>query len=640
MEKSKSIISLIIIVATALIFLGAIAFSFLFPTNYVEDDSKNYKIQSLNTIINLNKDNTLDITENYVVNFPRDAEELSHGLYRAIPLVNSVKYTDNSGKVVSKNYSVKISNVEATRVYDMFYEDDFFVIQLGSAYSYANEFENYTISYTLQLPNDRIFEYDQFYFNILGNFWNTTIDNFSAEIEFFESVENQKDTLKIFKGTFGSSNELDDENFGWSNNFKTLSVTASNLAVGEGLTVKMLFENNYFDSEYSYLPIYIAVVGIIVVAIISLLLFIKHNNKTKLIPVVQFKPKANLTSADIGYIMDKKVDNKDIASLIIYWAEKGYVKIIEEDKITYIQKLKNASSSMKMYEKTMFNAIFADDSKDKISIKFIGEKLVNSFESIRKNIKEENQKSFDKTAVFARGAICALTGIVFGAVFALLNILTVHSLLTIFSIILGILLIVEMASIAMHLDKNYFEHNNKKVLATILNIIIIALLFGFAYVSYEAFVDVVYLSFITPIFVIFEMLLVSKFNVRTDEGMKDLGDIAGLKNFIETAEKSRLEMLCNDNPEFFYQILPYAYVLGVYEKWCKKFEGIALEKPSWYVSDNDTLNAFIWISIINNSCGSFSRGIDLARISNASHSGGSGGGFSGGGFGGGGGGRW
>ena len=86
------------------------------------------------------------------------------------------------------------------------------------------------------------------------------------------------------------------------------------------------------------------------------------------IPVIQFNVDKKYTSADVGYIMDKKVDNKDVASLIIYWAQHGYLKIVEQKikkkLVTYLQKIKDLPSSAKPYEKSFFDAIFA---KDKIN---------------------------------------------------------------------------------------------------------------------------------------------------------------------------------------------------------------------------------------------------------------------------------
>ena len=36
------------------------------------------------------------------------------------------------------------------------------------------------------------------------------------------------------------------------------------------------------------------------------------------------------------------------------------------------------------------------------------------------------------------------------------------------------------------------------------------------------------------------------------------------------------------DPEYFYHILPYTYALGVSDKWIKKFESIAMQPPRWY----------------------------------------------------------
>lgn len=128
---------------------------------------------------------------------------------------------------------------------------------------------------------------------------------------------------------------------------------------------------------------------------------------------------------------------------------------------------------------------------------------------------------------------------------------------------------------------------------------------------------------------------------RTDEGTKMLGRINGFKNFLESAEKEKLEELVNDNPEYFYNILPYAYVLGVSDKWMKKFEGITMEAPHWYYS----YYPYSYITFgrfMRNTMSTASN--YMVAMPKSSGSGGGfssgGGGFSGGGVGGGGGGSW
>jgi uncharacterized membrane protein YgcG len=138
---------------------------------------------------------------------------------------------------------------------------------------------------------------------------------------------------------------------------------------------------------------------------------------------------------------------------------------------------------------------------------------------------------------------------------------------------------------------------------------------------------------------------------RTQQGMKWYGQIMGLKRFIETAEVSRLEMLVHETPFIFYDVLPYAYVLGISDTWSSKFESLSIPSPTWYSTYNNRpftplymntmfvssmRNVQSSITTITTSSGSSKGGFGSGGFGGGS----SGGGFSGGGFGGGGGGGW
>ena len=133
---------------------------------------------------------------------------------------------------------------------------------------------------------------------------------------------------------------------------------------------------------------------------------------------------------------------------------------------------------------------------------------------------------------------------------------------------------------------------------------------------------------------------------RTKYGIEILGKLKGFKNFLEVAEKEKLETMVLQNPNYFYDILPYAYVLGVSDKWIKKFEFISMKSPSWYDSTSsfDVSNFETFINSTMTSAESVmtsSPSSDFGSSSSSdSSSGSSGGGSSGGGSGGGGGGSW
>jgi uncharacterized membrane protein YgcG len=127
---------------------------------------------------------------------------------------------------------------------------------------------------------------------------------------------------------------------------------------------------------------------------------------------------------------------------------------------------------------------------------------------------------------------------------------------------------------------------------------------------------------------------------RTQDYTEKLNMIIGFRNFILYTEKDKLEAMLEDDPQFYYEILPYAQVLGVTDKWAEKFKAITLQPPAWVSTPFGT---YLEFAIINRSLRNMTMAMVrtmLSRPSSSGRSGGSGGsigGFGGGGHGGGGG---
>ena len=77
--------------------------------------------------------------------------------------------------------------------------------------------------------------------------------------------------------------------------------------------------------------------------------------------------------------------------------------------------------------------------------------------------------------------------------------------------------------------------------------------------------------------------------------------LTGFKEFIKAAEIDRIKLLVEENPGYFYNILPFAMVFGLTDKWAKNFDSIMKEPPGWY----DTQGIQAGFSIV-----SFARGLD------------------------------
>lgn len=134
---------------------------------------------------------------------------------------------------------------------------------------------------------------------------------------------------------------------------------------------------------------------------------------------------------------------------------------------------------------------------------------------------------------------------------------------------------------------------------------------------------------------------------RTKQSAETLGKVLGLRQFIESAELDRINQLVEQDPAYFFNVLPYAYVMGLTDKWAKNFEKITIVQPDWYVGyeDSTLFNVWMFNSMMRDCYRAAESHIEIAIPDGGDSGGGggfssSGGGFSGGGFGGGGGGSW
>ncbi|MDE6200644.1 MAG: DUF2207 domain-containing protein [Clostridiales bacterium] len=81
-----------------------------------------------------------------------------------------------------------------------------------------------------------------------------------------------------------------------------------------------------------------------------------------------------------------------------------------------------------------------------------------------------------------------------------------------------------------------------------------------------------------------------RIDIRSDRDVRIYGRICAFKQFLLDAEKDRLETLIEENPNYYFDILPYCYILNITKKLKEKFDNITTDGPSWYLGElRDTL---------------------------------------------------
>lgn len=599
----------------------------------VEDNS--YITDSFVTEIQANEDYSFDVTETIDVDFITP----KHGIFRYIP-VSTGEYKVKNVKVIGDDYDVS-SNYDSNK--------KSIEIKIGNKDRVLNGKMQYIIKYKIVGIKADKASRDFLKLDLLPTEWNTSIGNAKSTLKMPKSV-NWKDA-EIFYGSYGSTSKLNDNNskFKISSDDKQITVSAMGLNAFEGVSIRSYLDNGYwvgaknYDSSKNIISILF-----ILFATLTFILWWLFGRDPHFVRTIEFYSPENMTPAEIGTFIDGKVNNADMTSMIVYFANKGYMKIEDIDKENFrFIKVKDIDQKEKPFAKVLFNAIFkeGDSVTTKSMPKDFGDKFAVAKDSLRGLFTGDN-KVFSTGSTVAKW-ICSALLVVLAVTIVTLSVSVsgkIYYILFSVALILFTVLGLAFSSIVVY-GKNSLSKKQRSgylffgVLSLLISSFIIAVL------SIKV-VQSNMLGLISVLCFVISSIFIIIMRARTKKSADLYGRIIGFREFIKTAELNKLEALVEEDPKYFFNILPYAYVFGLSDKWIKNFEKIKIEQADWYSSSNEfgMYNMFIYANMMGSMSKSFENTIasQASSISSDIGSGGGfgGGGFSGGGFGGGGGGAW
>jgi len=552
------------------------------PNTTLAADFEN--VTDFNAKIAINNNSSITVTETILYDF---SDQQRHGIFRFIPI---------SYKARGGNYNLRISDISVTNEYGELYN---YVIsypgknvelKIGDADAFVTGQHTYIITYTIKKALNYFSDWDELYWNVTGNEWDVPITKVSASVSLPDKIPADKLQTKCFAGAYETDNNCESilTNIDSSDNVSEAIFTAQDLGIYDGLTIVtgfpkgLVIEPTAYDKFIEYLKDNgILFMPIIVLSLMIYLWRVKGRDpKGKGTIIAQYDAPDNITAAEVGTIIDEKVQTKDVSAQIIQFAVNGNLKIIKgEGKTDYsFVKLTNADVLKTDFEKTLLLGIFGDKESVKLS------ELKNKF---YKDYPQVTDKLYKETV-----------------------------------------------------NKKYFAKNPKNVRLAYNGIGVAIFIVGFFVGILGAFYT---LSFILSgiIVLIFSLFMPSKTIKGVNAREHILGLKTYLS--VAEKDRIKFHNAPEKKPEHFDHLLPYAMVLGVEKEWASQFSEIYKQQPSWYEGPIGTNFSTLYLINSLNSFQTSTNSTLISRPSSSASGGGSGfsgGGFSGGGFGGGGGGSW
>lgn len=554
------------------------------------------KIDSFDVRIAVGADRSIQVEESIRYDFE---DEQKRGIYRDIPYVYEggeldievLSVTDAGGKPLT---------------YDVSSQGGFIRVKIGDADKYLTGQHDYEIAYRAEEAILFFDDHDELYWNATGDGWGVPIMAASAEVVFptpatktacYVGARGSTDSTRCSVDTIGGAVRYAVRNPNTEVDVMAGSPLIPALAPGEGLTVvaavakgtiiPMTEMERWLRWVGKYWPL---ILPLMTLATMAWLWGKKGRDpETGRHVAPMYDAPDQLSPAEVGVVWDEDADRHDISATIVDLAVRGYLTIREEEdtKLLVFKSKDYVFTRLRQPDGNLrpFETTLMEGIFDEGDEKKLSE-LKTKFAKTYERIRGEIFSSITKGGYFLRNPRSVRNAYYGGA--------------------LGLV-----------------------VAGVFLGILAQNVILGFG------------IGLCGVILAIFA----ARMPQRTMKGVEAKVHIAGLKLYLQRAEKKQIDFhnAPEKKPETFEKLLPYAMALKVEEAWAKEFTDIYHEPPSWYQSSTP---GNFHLAYMMGSLNSFAHAAEASLPATPSGGAGSGssgfggGGFSGGGFGGGGGGSW
>lgn len=536
-----------------------------------------YIIENYKMDIIVNEDNTFDVTETIDVRFTEDGKR---GIIRNIPRVNYLKRENGE---YSKNIAY-LTNLEVNDDFKYTKDRKYYNIKIGKNDVVAPKEKTYIIKYKYDIGKDPLKNIDEFYFYIIGEGWNTTINNVEFKIKMPKMFdENKVKFFNVYKNNF--------RNLHLNYIIREKTIIASynkKLQPNEGLSIRMILPKGYFYRKWipftnaMLIKMFIS----LILVIVAIIIWMSDEKKKWIVCKREYYPPNNMNSLVLTLLYYGIKD--DAVMLLVSLLNKGYLRFeeIRYDSSNWknfkIIKIKDYDGNDK-YEKNIFEELFKNkDVIEKEEYKYIINDITQKvYDGI--DIESFNKKRIDKKSVRIKNLIFIMSMIVMTFMFW-----SSLSDIVIKAIIMLVFRWVEKRMYPFIKTKTYWIF--------IMSLIIVPLDFLFNGIIRLEDSYLIEFIFESICFFILTVLFIKK-NKVIKENIMILERIDSFYKFLRNPRKDKLNELIKNDPNYLYKMIPYIVSLNLLERYNNKYIKDllnALGSPAWYEGNEEfKLNLFV-----------------------------------------------
>ena len=535
-----------------------------------EPVSADYSIVSFEGDAILHENAVLDVTETIVVNFSSP----SHGIYRALNLETLLEKNTSAG-TVQMPYKAKVTNVQVDGVpFETSTDDGVFFIRIGDEDSTVTGTQTYTLHYSYDFGADRVAEYDEFLYSPIGPNWQVPIQTASWRIQFEKplpesavqafSVQAQQDISVTVSAQTASF------------------VCGQPLQPGQDIILNTILPEGYFvGARQAPWLISAVVLGLAALVALVALVYALLSQRARVAPQLCSAPPQGISAAEVGYIVDSCADDRDLFALVYEFARQGLLTIEaagseKKPEIILHQKAQIAETAPD-YQRTFFHALFSDGPD------FSFAHADENFARMLAKAKAQLAQHFDgENRLFASGtASLSLALPLLASALFLAGMVLAGGLIVNAGIVLGAAsgVCAMLCTLVAHRSLyrwRFASDGTRLAFGVGAGALWIATAVCAFFASTMALLPI-WAVLGTTALVLAAAVLSPRIVKPTAYNNEISAQLLGLREYLEQDAASGDKLA----PEQGWELLPYAYVFGMTEEFCARFD--ANDAPTWFL---------------------------------------------------------
>lgn len=700
-QKKIVVVFLSVLMILACVGVGFFTYFASQPSTVAITEDQGYIFDQVDIHTTIDQTNVYTVEQTMTVSFGSSHDYgVSRGIYVYIPENISTTLV-HQGKQYDREYKVDIEVLDTSSDQESAYqtlETSIFkdngntVIQMRHEYPVNDKTVVFKVKYKMDLGYDKIKDFDFVYYNLWGNFFTTGVKNFNFAITFPEGYEFEQDNVYLYQGHYGDSTEQDVSTLSYHDTTNTLTGSLQNIPYATGVTLLTYLPEGFFTTKGNMTIVWALCMAVALAILTVIIFYLGKKDRKEPIEKVELTPPEGMDPLVFSQVLNHHL-HQDIGYNILYWANRGYIKIhnLQHDNhgSVELEKVKDIDEKEAKHQKDLFTSIFHNIAiGEKVSIDSI-QISYGTYSLATTYLSGNYGSSLKETSIIGMGVLAILVALLtsFGIRF-------VDRLAGIgnWLYVIPIMLTLNCALFFTTYRKKIAPKNFKKfcyffpiviillsfifknygnIVAIVLSflmamllyqekpsarytksshawssaLIILGVVFVWWYAMYVPWADIFGISILLGLLCAIDMFLVSKLLRYNPFNLEQIGKVLGYREKLLVADVQEIETMVSQNPHYYFDVLPYVYVMGIADEFSKKFENITIESPDWY-QGSPIVQLVMWDTMLRTTTKTLRSHIQTVNVSSmrgmrgsSGRGGFSGGGFSGGGFGGGGGGR-